>query len=767
MGRAPNSGGPQRVTAHVVPRAKPVSNPGEEGDEEEKTTIESPWEDEASTTVEQGDVADKIRALGAEPARRQNTGITHTSASQLDEPTVDDQNVPMLAPVTQVRADVARLLITAGNDSGRQIEIRPGKTYTIGRAIDNDVVLTDIAVSRKHFDLRHEDGAWVIVDRGSGNGTVVNGNVEDNPFMLANGDSIEIGNTIFRYEQANGPARERAPSNLGHFETEDEELSTVAGKPMRGEYVEDMPPPRVAQPRPKTLPPPTPLRTLRAPTQPPPPPAMLPAALQPSSTMPLAQMANRPPTNLPGAPTMLGDPMLGDPMLGAMPSNMSGAMPSHLSGPMPNMAVPLGSPSGGMPVMNPLAHGSLQQQRPMYGQYPQATEIPPHSVHAQMLLIQTQNRRGDGSTAHVPPTPFDGVQLQPRYTQPQLSKRTKLILGGAGLALFAAIATIAIVKSGGPATPKAVPAATTGAGDGTPAKVAEQPKKAEPEVTAIETPKSAELPTATPPTAKVAAPPTTVTPTVTVAKTEPKIEPKIEPKVEPKVEPKIEPKKVEARVEPKKAEPKVVRSEPKVEKRREPAPRKVEKTVAVADSSSARAKAASLYRARKFSDASNVLSAASKSADDSEAKDLRRTSDMYAKLGRSFSSGMAPAAKAVDAYEQLQSALNYDSNVGGEFAEEIETKLAQIAPKAAIGFMAAKNYPRARNAVITAEKLGSTAEALKMVRQKLESVAAELYNEASKETDSGAAKEKFRTVMSIVDSKSTWYQKAAKAIGKL
>ncbi|NVB77541.1 MAG: FHA domain-containing protein [Kofleriaceae bacterium] len=748
------------MTAHVVPRAKPILSAGDEGDEEEKTTIESPWEDEASTTVEQGEVADKIRALGGEPSRRQNTGVTNTSASQLDEPTVDDQNVPALAPVTQLRAESARLLITAGNDSGRQIEIRPGKTYTIGRAIDNDVVLTDIAVSRKHFDLRHEDGAWVIVDRGSGNGTVVNGNIEDNPFMLANGDTIEIGNTVFRYEHASGPARTRAPSNLGAFESEDEEMSTVAGKPMRPDIVdvEEMPPPRAIQPRPKTLPPPTPLRSARPPTQPPPIPSMLPAAhplagLHTSATMPLAPMANRPPT-APAAPAMLGDPVLANGMTNPLANGSSGMVP--------------------MSGMNPLAQGSLSGQpaRPMFGQYPQATEIPPHSVHAQMLLIQTQNRRGDGSTAHVPPTPFDGVQMQPRYSQPQLSKRTKLILGGAGLALFAAIATIAIVKSGSSEKPKAVPAATTGAEGAQP--------KVEPSVTAIETPKPT-APTTTQPTTvaktePTATQPTTKTPTpqpVTTAKTEPKTEPKVEPKTVAKTEPKVEPKVV-AKTEPKtvaKTEPRTVakvepKVEPKVEKKREPA-RTVTRTAAATDSSSARTKAESLYRAKKFGDASSVLAAAAKSAEDDEAKDLRRTADMYAKLGRSYSSGMAPAAKAVDAYEQLQSAINYDGNVGGAFTDELQTKLAQVAPKAAIGFMAAKNYPRARNAVITAEKLGSTAEALTMVRQKLESVASDLYNEAQKETDATAAKEKYRTIMSIVDSKSTWYGRAAKAIAKL
>src|SRR3569623_2624882 len=205
MGRAPNHGGPQRVSAHVVPKAQPFPDWSED---EEMTTFESGCEEEASTTVEQGEVAEKIRALGSEqspvaPRPQQAMVITSIGANaMLDEPTVDDQNansqIAALSP-----AMIARLVITQGNDVGQEIEIRPGKSYTIGRAIDNDVVLTAIAVSRKHFDLRFQDGAWVLFDRGSGNGTVVNGNVEDNPFMLASGDTIEIDNTVFRFDQPN------------------------------------------------------------------------------------------------------------------------------------------------------------------------------------------------------------------------------------------------------------------------------------------------------------------------------------------------------------------------------------------------------------------------------------------------------------------------------------------------------------------------------------------------------------------------------------
>jgi hypothetical protein len=41
---------------------------------------------------------------------------------------------------------------------------------SIGRATDNDIVLNDFSVSRKHAFLKKEDGDWVIYDNGSTNG---------------------------------------------------------------------------------------------------------------------------------------------------------------------------------------------------------------------------------------------------------------------------------------------------------------------------------------------------------------------------------------------------------------------------------------------------------------------------------------------------------------------------------------------------------------------------------------------------------------------
>ena len=112
---------------------------------------------------------------------------------------VGDQRASALPPAV-APTSVARIVVARGNDAGRLLEIRPGKTYTIGRGIANDLVLTDITVSRKHFELRYENSAWILVDHGSGNGTIINDRIEDGPYRLPNAAIIEAGTTAFRFD---------------------------------------------------------------------------------------------------------------------------------------------------------------------------------------------------------------------------------------------------------------------------------------------------------------------------------------------------------------------------------------------------------------------------------------------------------------------------------------------------------------------------------------------------------------------------------------
>ena len=683
MGRAPNPGGPQRVSAHVVPKAKPSPD-----NIEDRTTLDPQWEEEASTTVEEGDVAARIRGMVQQPPRTNETGTA------IEEPTVDDQNAQM-SSITPVR-DIARIVITQGNDAGQETEVRPGKTYSVGRAIENDIVLTDIAVSRKHFDLMFDNGSWLIADRGSGNGTVVNGNLEDNPYILANGDAIEIGNTVFRFDQPNGPPRSESFDDVDA----EEEMSTVAGKPLRADMLEDKPAPRPS--RPKTLPPPLPLR----PAQSSPPPV-----LQPASTLPMPQMANRPPISGPAMPTLLAEP----------------------GGPLP---LPTTIPGQGAPG-----------PRPLYT-YPQVNEIPPHSVHAQMLMLQSQSRRDIAAGS-----PYDGNPMR-RFVAPQLTKRAKIVLAAIGVAVILGVATIAIVKSGSKPKPAAKPAIEEA-----------KPKPSHPTATPIVTA------TDPPP------PPKTDPPKATPAKTDPESPP---PKITPvATAPTTPPPKPVAAVPPPRVEPAKPKAETRPEKKRD----RREARVAVAtppkdppaksepaakksgDTAGAESKAEALYKQKKFNDAASLLTAAAAKADEDKSKELRRLATLYQSFGRDYNNGMAAGSSATDAFEKLKRAQQTDKNLGNAFDGEIQGKLQQVAPKAAATYMASKRYADARTALAYAKQFG-TNESIKLVEQKLDSVASELYNEAAREIDSNPteAKEKLRQIKQIVDGKSVWSQKADKLL---
>ena len=74
----------------------------------------------------------------------------------------------------------------------------PAKALRIGRVPDNDVVLSDLNVSRYHAELRKSPaGSYEIVDLGSHNGTFVNGQRVTSQ-VLTEHDLVSIGSSTFR-----------------------------------------------------------------------------------------------------------------------------------------------------------------------------------------------------------------------------------------------------------------------------------------------------------------------------------------------------------------------------------------------------------------------------------------------------------------------------------------------------------------------------------------------------------------------------------------
>jgi pSer/pThr/pTyr-binding forkhead associated (FHA) protein len=78
------------------------------------------------------------------------------------------------------------------------------KGKTLGRTMENDIVLPDSYVSRKHAKISYENGAYMIEDLGSTNGTLLNNTdikgMGKQP--LKNGDQIQFGTTLFTFKQA-------------------------------------------------------------------------------------------------------------------------------------------------------------------------------------------------------------------------------------------------------------------------------------------------------------------------------------------------------------------------------------------------------------------------------------------------------------------------------------------------------------------------------------------------------------------------------------
>jgi pSer/pThr/pTyr-binding forkhead associated (FHA) protein len=93
--------------------------------------------------------------------------------------------------------DSVMLTILSGAESGVAYKLM-GQSITLGRDVENDVVLQDVKASRRHAKLELRDGNYWIKDLGSRSGIIVNGTptIES---LLRIGDQLVIGSTLVRF----------------------------------------------------------------------------------------------------------------------------------------------------------------------------------------------------------------------------------------------------------------------------------------------------------------------------------------------------------------------------------------------------------------------------------------------------------------------------------------------------------------------------------------------------------------------------------------
>ena len=108
-------------------------------------------------------------------------------------------------------AELGRLVVVA-SPSGEPAEgtsLALDAIATIGRDVNNAVVVEDQFVSAEHAILTFRGRAWYVEDLGSTNGTFVNGSPVEGVAPIGFGDVVQVGQVRLRLERPRSDASRR------------------------------------------------------------------------------------------------------------------------------------------------------------------------------------------------------------------------------------------------------------------------------------------------------------------------------------------------------------------------------------------------------------------------------------------------------------------------------------------------------------------------------------------------------------------------------
>jgi hypothetical protein len=132
---------------------------------------------------------------------------TTPAAPMVHQPVFTSTPTSVLAP-SKLESTLLRgkLKVMRGEQQGEIWFLNRVQT-SLGRALDNDLVLLDISSSRKHVQIMRHALGFTLLDLRSANGVYINGRRVSEE-ELYDGDEIEIGETLMRFEMV-GTSRER------------------------------------------------------------------------------------------------------------------------------------------------------------------------------------------------------------------------------------------------------------------------------------------------------------------------------------------------------------------------------------------------------------------------------------------------------------------------------------------------------------------------------------------------------------------------------
>ena len=107
------------------------------------------------------------------------------------------------APIlSAVKSKTGRLtVLDRGFLVQKQTDLPIGDTLNIGRNEKNEVIINESTVSHEHAYISYYQNHYVLSDLNSTNGTRVNDVPWQADTILRKGDKIQIGSTIFQFEE--------------------------------------------------------------------------------------------------------------------------------------------------------------------------------------------------------------------------------------------------------------------------------------------------------------------------------------------------------------------------------------------------------------------------------------------------------------------------------------------------------------------------------------------------------------------------------------
>lgn len=142
------------------------------------------------------DPGPKLRELYEQVLRQEEVDVRRAAQAHAEDTLVSSVAVAVEGNATPTRRPVAAALRAA--DGQRYALV--GTATRIGRSSDNDIVLSDVKVSRHHAVITDNGTALTITDLGSVNGVRVDGQRIDPSAELRDGDRLRIGDQEFTLE---------------------------------------------------------------------------------------------------------------------------------------------------------------------------------------------------------------------------------------------------------------------------------------------------------------------------------------------------------------------------------------------------------------------------------------------------------------------------------------------------------------------------------------------------------------------------------------